>query len=453
LRVRRLCILAVAVLLSGTSAAPRHVVLVSIDGLMPSSYTAPDAAGLRVPHLRRMAAEGAYARGVVGVLPSVTFPSHTTLITGVLPREHGVVANTTLDPLGLGDDDWYWYARAIRVPTLVSAVRAAPRPQRFSPTVASVSWPVNVGLEVDHRLAEYWRNGSTGASDIELLRALSTPGLFDLVEASRGKALVSPMTDPQRMDVALALLRAYRPGLTMIHLLDVDSKLHSFGPGSAEAKAAIERADAEVGRLLATLAELGMAERTLVAIVSDHGFQESKQAVRLNTLLVAAGLLTLDDKGKITHWKAYFQSHGGSAALYLADPKDEETRRTVRRLLAEKLADPASGLREIIDGERQAALGGDASAELFVDAADGFHISRTPTPPWFAPPVDRGYHGFAPDRPALHASLILSAKELGRRGDLGIVPMTRVAATLAKYLGVELSPQAGAALPVFDGTP
>jgi predicted AlkP superfamily pyrophosphatase or phosphodiesterase len=438
-----------------SEAPKRRVILLSIDGMVPGTYLEPDAKGLAIPNLRRLVSGGAYARGVVGVLPSVTYPSHTTLVTGVQPREHGVVANTYLDPTGVGDDAWYWYARAIRVPTLAAAVRAAPRPGRTVPTVGSVSWPVSVGLDVDYRLAEYWRNDSTGESDVELLRALSTPGLFELVEARRGAPLVAPMTDPQRMDAALAILEAYRPGLLMIHLLDVDSKAHAFGPEAPETRAALERADGELGRLLATLDRLALTGDTLVAVVSDHGFQTSQKAVRLNTMLVEAGLIELEPptapasrQGRIKAWKAYFQSHGGSAALYLADRHDTATLRQVRSLLAEKLRDPSSGLREVIDEERLTALGGDPAAELFVDAADGFHISRTPSGGWFGKPVDVGYHGFAPDRPALHASLILSTKALRVHGDLGVVPMVRIARTLAEYLGVEL-PGAAPALPVF----
>ena len=425
---------------------PRRVVLISIDGLMPATYTRPDALGLAVPNLRKLVATGAFASGVVGVMPSVTYPSHTTLITGVPPSVHGIVSNTYPDPEGKSNDAWRWYARQVRVPSLPTAARAAGR------RVGVVSWPVSVGLSADYLFPEFWRWGSIDsltASDLELLRSLSTPGLFDVIEVARRAPITAPLTDAQRVDVALAILRTWRPEVLMLHLLDVDHEQHEYGPGSPEARAAIERSDTHLGRLLEAIQALGIADHTLVAVVSDHGFQTAERAIRINTLLVDAGLIELDAKGAIQSWKAYFQSHGGSAALYLADPKDDATRRTVRALLAAKLTEPGSGLREVIDGERLALLGGDPEAELFVDAADGFTISRTPSSPWFVPPVDRGYHGFAPDRPALHASLILSAPQLQKRGDLGVVPMTRIAGTLAAYLGIEISSQAGPGLPVF----
>ena len=74
----------------------RHVVLISIDGMRPASYTSAGPA--KLPTLRALMARGAHARGVIGVLPTVTYPSHTTMITGVPPSVHGIVNNAVLDP-------------------------------------------------------------------------------------------------------------------------------------------------------------------------------------------------------------------------------------------------------------------------------------------------------------------------------------------------------------------
>src|SRR5690242_4926543 len=78
-------------------AAP--VLLISIDGLRPDYVTQADAHGLKIPNLRRFLSEGSYADGVVGVVPTITYPSHTTLVTGAWPAEHGIYSNITFDPL------------------------------------------------------------------------------------------------------------------------------------------------------------------------------------------------------------------------------------------------------------------------------------------------------------------------------------------------------------------
>src|SRR5688572_2889357 len=77
-------------------AVSRHVLIISIDGLKPATYTSPGPA--KIPTLRKLAQEGAWADGVIGVLPTVTYPSHTTMITGVLPSVHGIPNNLIFDP-------------------------------------------------------------------------------------------------------------------------------------------------------------------------------------------------------------------------------------------------------------------------------------------------------------------------------------------------------------------
>src|SRR5262245_26095979 len=115
-------LLALAALVAAASAEPRRAVIVSVDGLMPDYYLRAGELGLRIPTLRRLMAQGAVAR-VTGVLPTVTYPSHTTLVTGVPPRRHGIVSNRVFDPEGVAGGAWMWYASGVRVPTLVSAAR------------------------------------------------------------------------------------------------------------------------------------------------------------------------------------------------------------------------------------------------------------------------------------------------------------------------------------------
>src|SRR5262245_49691525 len=101
------------------------VMLISIDGLKPDYVLEADKHGLRLPNLRRFVREGSYATAVTGVTPTVTYPSHVTLVTGVSPASHGIFANTPFDPFGKNQGGWYWYAEDIRVPTLWDACAEA----------------------------------------------------------------------------------------------------------------------------------------------------------------------------------------------------------------------------------------------------------------------------------------------------------------------------------------
>ncbi|HRC84823.1 MAG TPA: ectonucleotide pyrophosphatase/phosphodiesterase [Thermoanaerobaculia bacterium] len=420
-----------------------RVLMISIDGLKPDYYVRADELGLKVPALRRLMASGAYARGVVGVLPTVTYPSHTTLITGVPPRVHGIVSNKVFDPEETSNEAWYWYASDIRVPTLLSAAHGR------GLLTGAVSWPVTVGAPADFNQPEFWRSGSKHPADLGLIDALSSPGLLDAVARRRGKAFGYPMTDQDRTDIALYILREHRPQLLLVHLFELDFAEHDSGPLTPEALAAVEASDVEIGRLLTALEEEKLGAETLVAVVSDHGFRTVTRELRPNVLLRRAGLIELAADGKVKSWQAYFQCDGGSAALHLNKPGDAAVEKKVRALFEPLAKRPGSGVAAILEPERIAALGGDGTSTLVLDAAPGFAFSAKSSGNWQGPAKDRGYHGYAPDHPELYASLILAGRMLAAKGDLGVVPMTAIAPTLARYLGLELSPDAGRPLEVL----
>jgi len=300
--VALLLALVVVVLLAGSvpaqqPAARPLLLMISIDGLRPDYVTAADAHGAKIPNLRRLITDGAYADGVQGVIPTVTYPSHTTLITGVWPATHGILSNTTFDPLRENQGGWYWYAEDIRVPTLWDAAA------RAGLSTASVQWPASVGARVTWNIPEFWRAGTT--DDAKLLRAVSTPGLLAELEAELGPypRALTVESDEQRGRFAARLLEKKRPNLLTLHLIALDHAEHMSGPFSEEAMATLERLDAVVGTLRAT-AESVAPGAAYLAIVSDHGFAKTTMQLNLFPEFRAAGLITVSAQGKITDWKA-----------------------------------------------------------------------------------------------------------------------------------------------------
>jgi len=419
----------------------RHAVIISVDGLMPAYYLRADELGLKIPNLRRLMARGAFGR-VTGVLPSVTYPSHTTLITGVPPRDHGIASNTLFDPEGRSNGAWNWYASAVRVPTLVSAARA--RGLRS----ASISWPVSVGLATDDNLPEFWRTGSEHPADLALLEALSTPGLVADVAKERGRPLPYPLQDTDRVDFAVHVLRQHRPQLLLLHLVEVDGQEHEHGPLTKEAKDAVEKSDEALGRVVGAIEETGMAATTLFSVVSDHGFLPVNRSLKPNVRLREAGLLRLDPRGKVQEWRAFFHTDGGSAALRLKDPQDTATVDKVRALFRADAGRRGSGILRILETQDVQRLGGDRDVPLVLDAESGFSFLVAADGEYRAARPYAGTHGQAPDREELQAALLLTAPG-SKVGDLGLVHMTAIAPTVARFLGLELSADVDAPLPIF----
>jgi predicted AlkP superfamily pyrophosphatase or phosphodiesterase len=433
------CVLLATLGLAGAQPddSPR-VLLISIDGMMPARYTSDTPA--RIPHIRRLMSRGVHAEGVVGIFPSVTYPSHTTLITGVRPAVHGILDNRILDPERRANGAWYWYARGIKVPTLPMAARA--RGLR----AGAVSWPVTVGMDLDYLVPEFYR--SFHPESLTLLRALSNPPhIIDAAEIAYGKPFEWPGSDRDRTEMAKYILRTYQPHVMLLHLIDLDTAQHAAGPDSNESLETLETIDGYVGEIVETIDKAGILAATNVAVVSDHGFLGIARLLQPNAAFKAEGLIEVDDRGTVTRWQAWFHSSGGSGFVYLKDPTDRTLQSRVLALLRKIQSDPANGVRKIWTRAELDAMEAHPDAAFALDVVDGFYTSIAHDA-LVTGSTSRGGHGFDPAREALRASFIMAGPAVKRRGSLGLVRMTQIAPTLAKMLGVGLSPKADTPLEI-----
>ncbi len=433
----------VAAIALGGAARSAPVLMISIDGLRPADVLDAAARGISVPNLAAVVRDGAFASGVRDALPSVTYPNHTTLVTGVWPAIHDVASNTVFDPLKKNMEGWYWYAQDIKAPTLWGAVH------RQGGVVASLGWPVTVGQgAIDENVPEYWR-AYYPPEDGKLLAALSTPGLPKALHDRAGiemSQLVStePETDDVKARAAAAIISLYHPRFFTLHLSSLDEEQHLHGPGSPEAKAALARIDTAVGALVR---EARQAEPDLVvAIVSDHGFAPVEHDIDIGTAFVAEGLMRLDEKGKPVAWDAAPWVSGGSCAVVLARRDDPALRAKVAGLLARLAADPNSGVGAVIDRQGIAARGGAPDADFYIDAKIGYEFGGALTGPLVAPGRLKGMHGYFPSHPEMRSTFFIAGPNLPLHGALGEIDMIDIAPTVAKILGVDLSSATGHAL-------
>lgn len=426
--------LGAALLLASTAMANAHpVLMISVDGLRPLDVQGT-IRGFQAPTLRALSADGVYASGVRNVLPTITYPDHTTLITGVWPDRHGIPGNVAFDPLQKNLNGWYWYARDIKVRTLWDAVHDA------HGKVVSLSWPVSVDApSIDDNVPEYWR--AMTPDDAKLLRALATPGLADRLEKATHAPFANSIgedlgSDLERLRQAGVLIAADHPTLTTIHLRSLDENEHNFGPGSKEVIATLAKLDGGIGALVK---QARAAEPDLVvAIVSDHGFAPVSTDVNLVPAFVQAGLITLDAKThKVTAWKA--EPWGSaSAAVVLADPRDAATKAKVKTLLDRLAADPANGIAHVADADEIHRLGGTPMAAFWIDFKLGFKMSADANAPVLSPSANKGTHGYFPSHPEMRATFILAGADVPRKGSLGEIDMRAIAPTLAKIMAVSL---------------
>src|SRR5437667_6880995 len=289
-----------------------RVIVISIDGFAAFYWRDP---AVRAPVLRRLAERGVVAAGMECVFPSTTWPTHVSLVTGVSPRAHGVVANhilnrDTLQPEALTGDPLY------DAPALVRAKTLYDRAHESGLRTAAIDWPAtrnattldfNLPFFKDQRVFET----QTSRAVWEELRALGYP------MHRQGEWAQLPNRfhkDAMVGSVAAHVVGRHEPDLLLVHFLCVDSFQHLYGPRSPEAYWAIEYVDGLIGRLLAAL-PASVIDRTAVFVVSDHGFLPSTREIRPNVRLRRLGALRVDADGGMTGEARFVMNHG-AGALY-----------------------------------------------------------------------------------------------------------------------------------------
>jgi predicted AlkP superfamily pyrophosphatase or phosphodiesterase len=441
---RVVCLLLIAVVFVPIAvraqAEKPFVLLISIDGLRPDNVLRADELGLKIPNLRRLLADGAYATGVTGVLPTVTYPSHTTLLTGVAPAIHGIVANTTFDPLNENYGGWYWYAEDIKTPTLWDSAT------RNGIATANVYWPVSVGANVRYNIVQIWRAGTE--DDRKLQRALSTPGLLEGLEKEIGTPFPvgsdeSIEADELRARFAVLLLREKNPRFMTVYLTSLDHIEHETGPFSRESFAVLERLDMVVGNLRQTAEVPGPA---VICLVSDHGFAKTDKELNLNSALRQAGLIELKEDGSVKSWRASAWLAGGSAAIVLKDADDTDARTKVRRLLDQMLADPSDGIARVLDPSEFKAGEAFPDAAFVVGLKPGYQLGPRLKGQVVVPRKLGGMHGYLPENPDMQSSFFLVGPGVRHGFSLGIIDMLDIAPTLADLMGVSLGTAEGRSL-------
>ena len=125
---------------------------------------------------------------------------------------------------------------------------------------------------------------------LERLRADSTPGIFERLGVTPKAEMFKDVVlwDAFLTEMVTAMIRQERPNLLLVHLVQTDYFQHRVGREGAETKAAVARVDAHVGAMRRTLAEVGLADRSVIIVTSDHGLHFPEFADDLDAVLARA---------------------------------------------------------------------------------------------------------------------------------------------------------------------
>jgi len=366
-----------------------YLVLVSFDGFRADYFDLYDT-----PAFDRVADRGAKAEGLIPPFPSLTFPSHFTLVTGLWPENHGIVGNRFPDPArgeqydfrdsgDVGDGSWY----------SGEPIWATAETQGM--VAASYFW-VGSEAEIAGARPTYWY---------------------------RYDASISGARKVDRVLEWLALPEERRPHVITLYFPDVDGAGHQHGPLSAEVEAAVGRVDGYLDRLIRGISTLPHGERVNLVLVSDHGMAEHPAR--------EAEIVDLSDFPE-----ARFVGGNGAASIFVEGG--------------------AAAVRRVRDAVR-AQLPPDVRVFLRTEAPEAFHISASPRAGdiVIAPPIgvsvwplgveprDGASHGWFADGPEMHGIFLASGPRIREGTRLRAFDAVDVYPFLVELVGLEPPPVDG----------
>lgn len=368
----------VAPTVAGAETPTPVTILISIDGFKPDYLTR----GV-TPNLSALAAAGISA-SMRPSFPSVTFPNHYTLVTGLRPDRNGIVGNRMEDPRRPGQvftmqtDDPFWWTEA--EPIWVTAEKAGIH-------TGTMFWP---GSNVD----------------------------FGGVRPTDWQQFGGAINSRQRVDSIIDWLRRpaeTRPRFLTMYFDLVDHAGHEFGPGSPKTTAVVAEVDAAIGRLRAELAKLGQPANLVV--VADHGMAaiSADRVIRFDQIADPASFRFVT---------------GGTYAGIEPMPGREAA-------LAAAIAKPHPHMQCWPKGQIPARLhyGTNRRVPAYLCLAEvgWLVVDKAPDP---ARPISGGAHGYDPTTPEMAALFIASGPAIRPAGQLPSFDNVDVAPLLRHLIGL-----------------
>ncbi len=416
------------------AASDRLVVLISIDGFPASLWRRADSP---TPNLKKLAAAGAQADAMTVANPSLTWPNHTTLITGVSPRRHRVLFNGLLIRKGPGEapaiDPRATKEQLVHAPTVYDLAHDAGLRTAESNWVA-----VGGATTIDWRFPEFPKAEDPVVAEMMKAGRL-TPA--ELKGMEWGQPTNLPWHDGIWMRGARYILETHRPNLLLYHILTTDSTHHNYGPGNVASFAALAFADRLVGELVQSVEASGRMGETTFVITTDHGFKKVDRFAYPNVTLKKAGLLHAAGP-RIAAADVCVRGGGGVAMVYITDPaRRDELGPKVRELLAAN-----EGVAEVLPGSDGPALGMpspdefEGMGDFILYPKEGYAFRDTVTGEDETGPAINygGTHGAKASDPDLDGIFVAFGKGIQPGTTIPRIRNVDVAPTVARLLGVTM---------------
>jgi len=434
LRLAFLCLIAPSFLFA--QQKNRTVVLISLDGFPAYALNDPR---LPIPTLRQVMAEGAVVGSMRPINPTVTWPNHTAMVTGVNAAKHQVLFNGKV--VRAADDSrkiepWLPKDQMVRSPTVYDIAFDA------GLTTAQVDWVAIYGAKTVH-----WEFPENPDPKGPIERELMAAGIVTDEQLKKfDDGASSAWQDQIWTEAAVDILKKHSPNLLLVHLLTLDNTNHEYGPDSNASYTAMALLDNCVKHIMSAIKESGRLGQTTVFIVSDHGFETVHNVIHPNLFLAKQGLAK-DSSGKGLNVVSAMPA-GGMALIYINDREHKNERLRRLRDLFGKL----EGVDRIFGDDEFAALGipraseCDQGPDLVLAAKQDYQFENGAGDEVITRVPRRGTHGFLNSDPAMQAIFIAWGAGIKKGSRIGSINNVDVAPTVANLLDLQMKTAEGRVL-------
>ena len=417
----------------------KYLIIVSFDAVGSS-----DLENLKfMPNFKKVIEKGAYIKKVKSIYPTLTYPAHTTIITGKYPKNHGIIDNTIFKKGNL-HPNWYWFSKYIKGKTIIDIAKEK------GMRTCSILWPVTGRADIEFNFPEIF---PVKKHQNQILMSLYAGSFYYLYKLNKKygsirRGIEQPNLDNFVLKCMEDTINNEKPELMLVHFTDVDTIKHLYGATSNEAKDAVKRQDERLGKILDCLHKNNILSETDLIILGDHGAKDVSKVIRINKLFVDKGFIKVSKKNnKLLEYDAICKSLDGSAYIYLKNPKSERTKKAVEKLLHD-FKEKESGIEEVLDNEKIILEGADKNAAFMLEAKEGYYFideyGGDVIEKINAEDVGRdnhkyrGIHGYSPNKENYTTFFIGLGKDFKEGLTLEEGKLINHGPTIAKLLGGEL---------------
>jgi predicted AlkP superfamily pyrophosphatase or phosphodiesterase len=425
--VAALCVMCAVAMLAQKSDARKKplVVVISLDAFGAELLKDPL---LPVPTLRSLMQNGAWATAMQPVNPTVTWPNHTSMVTGVAPAKHGLIANGQITGQRTGKEisvEFHADKNAlVHVPTVYDRVHDA------GMVTSEMDW-----VAVENAKSIDWSFFEQPKADMPLLKEMLADGSLKQWELDGFRKGDQPLRDDLYTRGAVYAIKHHHPNLVLLHLLSLDGNEHRYGFGTPAGNVTAAYLDDRVKEVIDAVREAGDMDRATFLIVSDHGQSSVHHSVDANAVLVQAGISPAD---------ATALDEGGVAYVYITKGAESRHAELMTKIRAAFAANPATDSvpteEEIVAQGWPRPAANPTAFDVLAYAKEGWEFGGPAYSQHSATDVavvpQTGAHGYPNTRPLMQAIFIASGAAVKKTGEIPAIPNVDVAATIAQILGV-----------------